>query len=297
MNLVDPSTIHEHYSKNPSRVILDVLPDEIFEKRHIKDAVNACVYEIDFIEKVTTLIPDQNREIVIYGQNDQFEAALLAFEKLQSNGWTHVDVLRGGIENWESLGHPIGGNGFQAEPLNEVFEASIEKSSVRWGGRNLLNQHNGVVGLEKATLKLENDQLVGGAAVIDMTRIECEDIEDPSMAQMLIGHLRTDDFFLVEKYPAADFELLSAEAIPESHPGVPNYNIEGSFTLRGHTQQIRFPATLGKNDAVVALQASFDIDRVLWNSKYGSAKIYEALGKHVVNDLISISFQFIAPIK
>ena len=40
-SLADPSTIHEHYSKDPSLVTLHVLPDEIFEKRHIKDAVNA----------------------------------------------------------------------------------------------------------------------------------------------------------------------------------------------------------------------------------------------------------------
>jgi len=296
MKLVDPSTLREPNPEQPDPVILDVLPDEVFEKRHIKDAVNACVYEIDFLEKAAALVPDKNREIVLYGESDRFEAALLAFEKLQSNGWTHVAVLRGGIENWESLGYPIEGNGYQAEPLSGIFEASIEKSVVRWAGRNLLNQHNGVVGLEKATLELDKDQLVGGKAVIDMTRIECEDIEDPSMAQMLIGHLQTDDFFLVDQYPHSHFELLSAEAIPESHPGVPNYNIEGSFTLRGQTQRIRFPATLGKNDEVVALQASFDLDRVLWNSKYGSGKIYEALGKHVVNDLISISFQLIAPI-
>jgi len=128
MNLVDPSTIREHYSKKPSRVVLDVLPDEIFEKRHIKDAVNACVYEIDFIEKGTTLEKDQSREIVFYGQNDQFEAALLAFEKLQSNGLTHVTVLRSGIENWESLGYPIRGDGFQPDLLSGVFKASIEKT-------------------------------------------------------------------------------------------------------------------------------------------------------------------------
>lgn len=133
--------------------------------------------------------------------------------------------------------------------------------------------------------------------MIDMTRIECEGIEDPSMAQMLIGNLRTDDFSLVEKYLAADFELSSAEAIPESPPSVPNYNIEGSFNLRGQTKQIRFPAVLGKNDAVVAAQACFYIDRVLWNSKYVSAKTYEAFGKHVVNDLISISFRLFASIK
>jgi len=297
MKLVDPSAIQESNSDHPNRVILDVLPDETFEKRHIEKALNACIYEIDFLEKAEALIPEKAQEIIVYGQNDRFEAAPLAFEKLQSNGWTNVAVLKGGIEGWERLGYPTESKGEPSTPLSGTFEASTDKSVVRWVGRNLLNQHNGVVGLEKATLELEQDRLVGGEAVMDMNRIECQDIEDPSMAQMLIGHLRTEDFFLVDQYPTARFEVSSAEEIPNAPAGSPNYNVEGKFTLRGHTEKIRFVATLGKNDEVIALQASFDFDRVLWNSKYGSGKIYEALGKHVVNDLISISFQLIAPLR
>ncbi len=297
MKLVDSSALREPNTVHSNRVILDVLPSETFEKRHIEKALNACIYEIDFLKKAEALIPEKTQEIIVYGQNDRFEAAPLAFEKLQSNGWTNVAVLKGGIEGWERLGYPTEGKGEPSELLSGTFEASTEKSVVRWVGRNLLNQHNGVIGLEKATLELDQDRLVGGEAVMDMNRIECQDIEDPSMAQMLIGHLRTEDFFLVDQYPTARFKVSSAEEIPNAPAGSPNYNVEGKFTLRGHTEKIRFVAALGKNDEVVALQASFDFDRVLWNSKYGSGKIYEALGKHVVNDLISISFQLIAPLR
>lgn len=297
MKLIDPLELRESNTAHPNRVILDVLPDETFEKRHIENALNACIYEIDFLEKAEALIPDKGQEIIVYGQNDRFEAAPLAFEKLQSNGWKNVAILKGGIEGWERLGYPTEGKGEPSEPLSATFEVSTEKSVVRWVGRNLLNQHNGLVGLEKASLELEQDRLVGGEAVMDMNRIVCQDIEDSSLSQMLIGHLRTEDFFLVDQYPTARFEVSSAEEIPNAPAGSPNYNVEGKFTLRGHTEKIRFVATLGKNDEVVALQASFDFDRVLWNSKYGSGKIYEALGKHVVNDLISISFQLIAPLR
>ncbi len=114
---------------------------------------------------------------------------------------------------------------------------------------------------------------------------------------MLVDHLKTDDLFLVETYPTAEFELITANPINDATLGSPNYNLSGSFTLRGQTQPIHFPATLGINDDLIALQAHFDFDRVLWGSKYGSGKIYEALGKHVVNDRISISFQLIANIE
>lgn len=297
MKHVDPSTLRDANPEKSNQTILDVLPDDVFEKRHIENALNACIYEIDFLEKAEALIPEKSQEIVVYGQNDQYEAAPLAFEKLKTNGWTNVSVLKGGFENWEQHGYPIEGSGENPRSLSGTFEANAEESVVRWIGRNLLNQHNGVVGLEKAILKLDQDELIGGEAIIDMTRMDCQDIEDPSMAQMLIGHLRTEDFFLVDEYPTARFVVSTTEKIHGSHPGSPNYNIEGTFTLRGCTQKVSFPATLGKNDGVLALQASFEIDRVLWNSKYGSGKIYEALGKHVVNDLISISFQLIAPIR
>jgi len=49
-------------------------------------------------------------------------------------------------------------------------------------------------------------------------------------------------------------------------------------------------ALLGYNETSTALQAHFDLDRVQWDSKYGSGRIFEALGQHLVNDFISISF-------
>ncbi len=129
-----------------------------------------------------------------------------------------------------------------------------------------------------------------------MESIHCEDIEDPSLASLLISHLRTDDFFLVDSFPAAEFKLESSEPIPNATPGTPNIERRGSFTLRGQTQPLQFPATLGVNSEAIALQAQFDIDGVVWGSKYGSGRIYESLGKHIVNDRISISFQLIAPL-
>ena len=49
-------------------------------------------------------------------------------------------------------------------------------------------------------------------------------------------------------------------------------------------------ALLGYNETFIAIQAHFDLDRVQWDSKYGSGRIFEALGQHLVNDFISISF-------
>ena len=130
-----------------------------------------------------------------------------------------------------------------------------------------------------------------------MESIFCRDIEDKNLAQVLIDHLRTGDFFLVDKFPTATFDLHSAESITNASPGSPNYSVEGTLLLRGRSAKIEFPALLGYNESSIALQAHFDFDRVQWDSKYGSGRIFEALGQHLVNDFISISFQLIAPVQ
>lgn len=297
MQTIDSDTLNARLAQNTAPIILDILPDEHFERSRLPNAFNACVYEIEFLEKTAALCPDKSTEIVVYGLSDAYEASQLTYEKLSQSGWERVFVLVGGLEGWIANGLPTQGNGEAPSLQTGRFEANIEKSVVRWVGRNLLNQHNGTIGLESAHLILENGNLVGGEATLDMNAIVCVDIEDSEMASMLIGHLRTDDFFLVDSYPTSHFSLSSVEAIENVNPGSPNCVIKGVFTLRGHSEPIEFIGTLGSDDASIALQAQFDIDRVLWNSKYGSGRIYEALGKHVVNDLISISFQLIAPAK
>ncbi len=296
MKTIDSATLQDRLSNNESQIIIDVLPDDSFDKCHLPGAQNACVYEIEFLEKAESIAPDKSAEIIVYGEDDRFEASSLAFEKLKGAGWENVSVLSEGLNRWIEQGLETHGKGDSSSALTGRFKVDPQRSTVRWIGRNLLNQHDGTVALQEAAIELDQGKLVGGNAILDMNRIICEDISDSAVNKMLIGHLRTDDFFLIDQFPTAQFELNYTATIPDARPGSPNYNIAGAFTLRGSTEPIAFDATLGTNDTDIALQAHFDIDRVLWGSKYGSGKIYEALGKHVVNDRISISFQLIAPI-
>ena len=41
-------------------------------------------------------------------------------------------------------------------------------------------------------------------------------------------------------------------------------------------------------------QAHFDFDRTLWNVVYGSGRLFEKLGMHLVNDLISLQLKIVA---
>ncbi len=83
MSPISPQELHARLFEEEHLMIIDVLPDDIFEKRHIPAARNACVYEIEFLAQVAGIASDKGAEIIVYGQGDRYEAASLAAEKLQ----------------------------------------------------------------------------------------------------------------------------------------------------------------------------------------------------------------------
>lgn len=297
MKTISPQTLNQNLNSDSPPILLDVLTEQHYQAQHTPKAINACIYEIGFIESVNEIAPDKDRELVVYGLSDDYEAGSFAFEKMQEGGWTDVSVLSGGIEAWKRAGLSVLGDGQSTPSPDGEFAVDVEKSVVRWVGRNLVNQHDGTIGLSEATIELNQGRLIGGKAVIDMGSILCQDNEDPSLAKVLIDHLRTGDFFLVDSFPTASFHLDAARPIDSATPGSPNYQVEGTLNLRGRSAELEFPALLGINDASIALQAHFDFNRVHWGSKYGSGSVFEALGQHLVNDFISISFQLVAPLK
>ena len=66
------------------------------------------------------------------------------------------------------------------------------------------------------------------------------------------------------------------------------------MTIKDRTLPVRFPADISpQDDGSVKAHAVVDIDRTLWDVRYGSGKLYERLGMHLVHDLVSIEI-FIA---
>ena len=112
---------------------------------------------------------------------------------------------------------------------------------------------------------------------------------------MLHRHLKSEDFFDVERYPTATFELQGASAIAGATAGTPNMEIAGSLTIKETTRSICFPAMIApQEDGTLKAQAALDLDRTLWNVCYGSGKLYERLGMHLVNDLVSVELFIVA---
>lgn len=278
-------------------VIVDVLTEETFTERHIAQAQNFCVYETAFVDKVTEAVPSKETTIVVYGEGTHGEAAHRAWERLTGTGYPKVYILEGGFSAWAEAGLPAH-SGKAAPGLADVsgqFVADIERSVIYWTGRNLFNHHTGTVGLRSGSVSIEAGQLKAADFSVDFDTATSTDLKDSSLVAALIGHLKSDDFFDVSNYPEIRFVMTKSTPIPEASDGRANTRIEGDFTLRGQTHPLAFDALIavdGKGDLYA--QAEFDLDRTIWGANYGSGRIFERLGMHVVNDLVHLHLKLVA---
>jgi polyisoprenoid-binding protein YceI len=272
--------------------LIDVLLPEDYACRHIAGAGNACVYEMVFLERIAECVPDPERAIVVYDDSGSTMAAHTAREKLQHAGYRHVAILEGGLQAWLAAGFAVESSApapLPAAVRDGVYRIDAEKSVVEWTGRNINNRHYGRIAISGGEVVLAAGLPVSGRFVLDMASISNLDLQDEGWRGMLHRHLKSEDFFDVERYPTATFELSGAAAIVGATPGTPNVEIAGKLTVKGTTRPLCFPAMVAAQaDGTLKAQAAIDLDRTLWDVCYGSGRLYERLGMHLVNDLISI---------
>lgn len=271
--------------------ILDIRTPECFAAAHIEGAINFSVYQTDFLTKIPEALPDKNRPILVYGEGAPFKADLAALARLEYLGYTQVQVLAGGLSSWKGAGLPIvEKNEIEEAPLAVgSFTLDTARTKVRWVGRNLMNQHNGAIASKGGALEISDEGIMtAGAVTVDMSQMICHDIQEAPVAKMLIEHLESVDFFDTANHPTASFTMASAAPISGSTYGKPNYRVCGILDARGQSIDLEVDALLEPIADGYVFQTSFDFDRTLIGALYGAGSIFERLGMHLVNDLVSL---------
>jgi rhodanese-related sulfurtransferase len=280
-------------------VVVDVMTPEDYAACHIEGAQNACLYEMVFLERIAECVPDRGTELIVYDASGTSRAAEAARERLLQAGYTAVSILEGGLAGWRLAGLPIetGDQAGRLEPMLQdgTYRVDVEKSVLEWIGRNLNNRHFGRIAILEGNLVIRGGGLSGGSIVLDMNTITNLDLQDPPWRDLLTRHLKSDDFFAVERFPASSFRLTGWEKAKDASPEAPNGIASGELTIRDVTRPISFPAIVAPQaDGSIKAHAAFDIDRTLWNVCYGSVKLFERLGMHLVHDIISLELFILA---
>jgi polyisoprenoid-binding protein YceI len=158
-------------------------------------------------------------------------------------------------------------------------------SVVKWEGKKVTGQHEGEVKLKSGELILggkDGKELKGGEVLIDMTTIANRDIADKENNAKLVGHLKSDDFFDVAKYPTSTLKIKKVKAV-EGLVG-PTYEVTGDLTVKGKTHEVKFPAVVETKDGKTTAKANLTLDRTKWDVRYGSGKFFQGLGDKMIND-------------
>lgn len=169
----------------------------------------------------------------------------------------------------------------------DVYIIDTATSTITWKGAFVTGKKSetGTIMLKSGKGKFENATISTGEFVIDMTTIK-----DVNGSERLETHLKSDDFFNVEKFPEAKFELLSFE--PAKTAG--EFTAKGKLTIRDVTKDFSFPITLtveGQN--MLRATGKITFNRADYNVKYGSSSFFKGLGDKVIADKVELTLNLL----
>ena len=171
-----------------------------------------------------------------------------------------------------------------------AFEIDTKASKVYWTAKKVTGEHTGYLSIAGGSLRVENNNVVGADIKMDLNSIVCTDLTDDQWNKKLVGHLKSDDFFSVEKYPNATFEITSMNKGKNTE----EYDVKGNLTIKGITNEINFPAKVSMVNGVVMANGTAKLDRTKWDIRYGSGKFFEGLGDKMIYDEFEIKFDISA---
>jgi rhodanese-related sulfurtransferase len=85
--------------------LIDVLPEESFEKEHIEGAVNIPVEHDDFVQRVEDLVDEKDNSVIVYCASKDCDASSTAARRLDDAGFSNVYDFEGGIREWKETGY------------------------------------------------------------------------------------------------------------------------------------------------------------------------------------------------
>ena len=175
-----------------------------------------------------------------------------------------------------------------------AYKLQPQLSTLGWEGKAVTHGHNGSMNFTDGELLVKGNALVGGTVTVDMKSLKALDIKDAESQGKFVGHMTSDDFFGVEKFPTSTFKIVSVTPIKGAAKDADNATIAGDMTIKGVTQRISFPAKVGVKGGVAAATGKVTIDRTKFGLKYGSKSFFDSLGDKAINDTFDLTFNVIA---
>lgn len=144
-------------------------------------------------------------------------------------------------------------------------------SRVEWKGYKIFKSENtghfGTIKFESGDVTVKDGKLESGKFVADMNSLTSEDLKnDAEQLDKLNGHLKSGDFFEVEKFPTASYEITK---VTPSAEGDYNTTLDGNLTVKGITKPVQFKANVAVKNGEVSIKTEpKDIKREEFGVKF-----------------------------
>lgn len=170
-----------------------------------------------------------------------------------------------------------------------TYQLDASASSMAWAGKKTLIKDytdRGTIALSAGTTVVKNGTVASGSVTVDMTTIKTLSTGKGSGESMMESHIKSADFFDVEKYPTAVFTLTRLTP----HAG-DLFSVDGTLTVKGITKAVAFSATVRQDGNKLIMEApEVRLDRTEWDIRYASGKFFKELGDKVIDDIFTVSF-------
>jgi len=174
---------------------------------------------------------------------------------------------------------------------NAPVTISKTESTVTWHASKVTGSHYGKVPLSDGKLDYSNGKITGGSFEMDMSKLTVEDITDAGSNQKLTGHLKSDDFFSVTKFPKAMMKITNVKTTDGK-----TYEMTANLTIKGITTPVTFPATLTMVNGKMVTTAEIKFDRTKYDIKYRSGSYFEDLADKLIYDEVKLDVKLVATI-
>ena len=167
--------------------------------------------------------------------------------------------------------------------INAGAELKVDSknSFLSWeASKKVGSKHNGSIALKSSKIFMKNGKLSGGEFEINMDSITVNELA-PDWEKKFIGHMKSADFFEVNKYRTAKL-ILDKKISP--------LKFSGKLTIKNKTKPIE--VQFSKNNLTYTGEISFD--RTNFGIIYGAGNYFKSLTMDkIINNEVVVKFKIL----
>lgn len=145
-------------------------------------------------------------------------------------------------------------------PDTTRFTVDVKSSTIHWRGYYVFSfdEHYGTINISRGGIDADGETITGGFFDIDMNTIDNIDMSEES-GDNDVSHLKSEDFFSIQQFATAKFQITKAQKIVDAQPGQPNYEITGTLLIKDVADRITFPAMVTFEGNSITASARFKL--------------------------------------